>query len=222
MTLLDTRHGELTQRFLASRALTERLAAPLSPEDQTAQSMPDCSPTKWHRAHTSWFYEEFVLRADVPGSGYDWYDASFRYLFNSYYEAVGPRHPRPERGLVTRPGAAEVGAYRDHVERAVAALLEQDPARALRELVELGINHEQQHQELLVMDAKHLLSKHAFGPALIERVWPGGEPSASSQSWKPRSVNDSPSTSRRVSRSRWIRSRPSTYDEGYVGLSCRA
>src|SRR3954468_18771455 len=103
--------------FLAERALTEQLAAPLSPEDQTAQSMPDASPTKWHRAHTSWFYEEFVLDRD-----YEPFDASFRYLFNSYYEAVGPRHPRPERGLVTRPGVEEVGRYRAHVTDAVEAL----------------------------------------------------------------------------------------------------
>ncbi len=155
----------LPERFAASRHLTELLAAPLSPEDQTAQSMPDASPTKWHRAHTTWFYEEFVL-----GEGaYEPYDATFRYLFNSYYEAVGPRHPRPERGLVTRPGAAEVGRYRAHVDEAVCALLAAGPAPELLERVELGVNHEQQHQELVVMDAKHLLSRHAFGPAMIER-----------------------------------------------------
>jgi ergothioneine biosynthesis protein EgtB len=164
MSLLEARPVSLTELFTASRALTERLAAFLSAEDQTAQSMPDASPTKWHRAHTTWFYEEFVL-----GKDYEPYDGTFRYLFNSYYEAVGPRHPRPERGLVTRPGVAEVTAYRVHVERAVTALLDHDPATALRELVELGVNHEQQHQELLVMDAKHLLSRHAFGPKLIER-----------------------------------------------------
>jgi ergothioneine biosynthesis protein EgtB len=165
MSVAGTTTVSLTDRFTASRALTEQLAAPLSAEDQTAQSMPDASPTKWHRAHTSWFYEEFVLgsRDDEP------YDASFRYLFNSYYEAVGPRHPRPERGSVTRPGAAEVGRYRKHVDAAVEALLAGDPAAALLTLVELGINHEQQHQELLVMDAKHLLSRHAFGPAMITR-----------------------------------------------------
>jgi ergothioneine biosynthesis protein EgtB len=164
MSLLEARPHSLSERFAASRALTERLAGFLSAEDQTAQSMPDASPTKWHRAHTTWFYEEFVL-----DKGYEPYDATFRYLFNSYYEAVGPRHPRPERGLVTRPGVAEVTAYRVHVERAVTALLDHDPRAALRELVELGVNHEQQHQELLVMDAKHLLSRHAFGPKMIER-----------------------------------------------------
>src|SRR5689334_14122067 len=164
MSLLEAPPLSLLDRYTASRALTERLDAPLSAEDQTAQSMPDASPTKWHRAHTTWFYEEFVL-----GRDYTPYDATFRYLFNSYYEAVGPRHPRPERGLVTRPGVEEVTRFREHVDRAVRALLDHDPATAVLSLVELGINHEQQHQELLVMDAKHLLSRHAFGPAMIER-----------------------------------------------------
>ncbi|MCW2671871.1 MAG: hypothetical protein JWP14_460 [Frankiales bacterium] len=159
------RTSTLTDRFVDSRALTEALAAPLSAEDQTAQSMPDASPTKWHRAHTTWFYEEFVLGS----RHYEPYDASFRFLFNSYYEAVGPRHPRPERGLVTRPGVEEVGRYRRHVNAAVEALLAMDPADAVLALIELGINHEQQHQELLVMDVKHLLSRHAFGPSFITR-----------------------------------------------------
>jgi ergothioneine biosynthesis protein EgtB len=165
MNLVGTTQLPLCDRFTASRSLTERLAAPLSAEDQTAQSMPDASPTKWHRAHTSWFYEEFVL----DSKSYEPYDDSFRYLFNSYYEAVGPRHPRPERGLVTRPGVEEIGRYRDHVSAAVEALLDIGPTDAIRTLVELGINHEQQHQELLVMDAKHLLSRHAFGPAILDR-----------------------------------------------------
>ncbi|MCU1599560.1 MAG: ergothioneine biosynthesis protein EgtB [Frankiales bacterium] len=162
----------LTDRFAQTRALTEGLAAPLSAEDQTAQSMPDASPTKWHRAHTTWFFEEFVL-----GDDYESYDASFRFLFNSYYEAVGPRHPRPERGLVTRPGIEEVGRYRQHVNAAVEELLAMDPSEAVLTLVELGINHEQQHQELLVMDIKHLLSRHAFGPAYISR--PDDQPATS-------------------------------------------
>jgi ergothioneine biosynthesis protein EgtB len=172
MSLVRT--STLTDRFVESRALTEALAAPLSAEDQTAQSMPDASPTKWHRAHTTWFYEEFVLgsRDDEP------FDASFRYLFNSYYEAVGPRHPRPERGLVTRPGVEEVSRYRRHVDDAVGALLAMGPAQAVLTLIELGINHEQQHQELIVMDVKHLLSRHAFGPAYITRGPEDNPPSA--------------------------------------------
>ncbi|MFL6139350.1 MAG: ergothioneine biosynthesis protein EgtB [Frankiaceae bacterium] len=152
--------------FTGVRALTERLAAPLSPEDQTAQSMPDASPTKWHRAHTSWFFEEFLL---APAGGYVPYDETFRYLFNSYYEAVGPRHPRPRRGLVTRPGAQEVGAYRRHVEEAVLGLLDRGLDGGQQAILTLGLHHEQQHQELLVMDAKHLLGGHPFGPAYVER-----------------------------------------------------
>src|SRR3954447_1096613 len=115
----SVRTSTLADRFVDSRELTEALAGPLSAEDQTAQSMPDASPAKWHRAHTTWFYEEFVLGS----RDYEPFDASFRYLFNSYYEAVGPRHPRPERGLVTRPGVAEVGRYRGHVNAAVEELL---------------------------------------------------------------------------------------------------
>ena len=120
MTLTAPTTPSLLARFLDVRALTERLAAPLSAEDQTAQSMPDASPTKWHRAHTSWFFEEFLL--DPVGS-YRPFNPTFRYLFNSYYEAVGPRHPRPQRGLVTRPSVAEVGRYRAHVEQAVVTLI---------------------------------------------------------------------------------------------------
>jgi ergothioneine biosynthesis protein EgtB len=166
MTLAARPTTGLLPSYQEVRALTERLAAPLSPEDQTAQSMPDASPTKWHRAHTSWFFEEFLLE---PAGGYEVFDPTFRYLFNSYYEAVGPRHPRPMRGLVTRPSAREVGRYRAHVDAAVAGLLQDRPESVPHDVVVLGINHEQQHQELLVMDAKHLLSLHPFGPALLQR-----------------------------------------------------
>ena len=165
--------------FAAVRNLTERLAAPLSPEDQTAQSMPDASPTKWHRAHTTWFLEEFVLGPDREPC-----DSTYRYLFNSYYEAVGPRHPRVERGLVTRPGAAEVGDYREQVDASVRELLATGVDPRQRGLLELGLHHEQQHQELLVMDAKHLLSRHAFGPALIERP-DEDDPAPAATSWLP-------------------------------------
>ncbi len=167
MTLTTTDTSVLLDRFEAVRQMTERLALPLSPEDQTAQSMPDASPTKWHRAHVTWFFEEFLLG---PTGGYEPFDHTFSYLFNSYYEAIGPRHPRPERGLVTRPSAGQVGRYRQYVERAVLELVDAGLDDAQCEVLELGINHEQQHQELLVMDALHLLSGHPFAPQMLQRA----------------------------------------------------
>jgi dimethylhistidine N-methyltransferase len=161
------------------RALTERLAAPLSPEDQVVQSMPDASPTSWHRAHTTWFFEEFLLGpAGMPA-----YDATFRYLFNSYYEAVGPRHPRAQRGLITRPGTAEIARYRRYVDEQLMRLCDDGPSPEQAEVLVLGMNHEQQHQELLVMDAKHLLSRHPFGPAYAERP-PDPSTSATPLTWR--------------------------------------
>jgi ergothioneine biosynthesis protein EgtB len=157
---------DLRTGFDEVRALTERLAALLSAEDQQVQSMPDASPTKWHRAHTTWFWEEFLLGP----AGIEPYDPAFRYLFNSYYEAVGPRQPRARRGLVTRPSVAEVGRFREHVDAAVRGLLDRGLDDRQAGIVQLGLNHEQQHQELLVMDAKHLLAQHPFGPALVERA----------------------------------------------------
>src|SRR5690242_6079479 len=109
------------QRFADIRTFTEELAEPLSAEDQTVQSMPDASPTKWHLAHTTWFFETFVLA--VHARGYRVFDPAYEYLFNSYYEAVGPRHPRPQRGMISRPGVAEIMAYRRHVSNAMGELL---------------------------------------------------------------------------------------------------
>ncbi|TDT15845.1 ergothioneine biosynthesis protein EgtB [Ilumatobacter fluminis] len=145
-------------RFAATRGLTELLAAPLSPEDQTVQSMPDVSPTKWHRAHVTWFFETFVL--DRFADGYEAYDEAYRMLFNSYYEGVGPKFSRARRGLLSRPGANEVGKYREFVDAAMDDLLAgaTDDDTDLLTLVELGVHHEQQHQELLLMDIKHVLS----------------------------------------------------------------
>ena len=165
--LLTSTIPDLSVQLLAVRDLTERLAAPLSAEDQTAQSMTDASPTKWHRAHTSWFFEEFVLG---PAGDYRVFDPSYRYLFNSYYEAVGPRHPRPHRGLVTRPGITEIARYRIYVQEELVRRLSAGSLddRGL-DLVELGCHHEQQHQELLLMDAKHLLAGHPFNPVYIDR-----------------------------------------------------
>lgn len=166
-------------RFLGVRSRTEELAAPLSAEDQTVQSMPDASPTKWHLAHTTWFFETFVLRPYA--SGYRVCDPRYEYLFNSYYEAVGPRHPRPQRGLITRPGVEEVLAYRRHVTAAMVDFLETD--RAAGELVELGLHHEQQHQELILMDIKHALSMNPVRPA-YRAARPGLTPAASALSWR--------------------------------------
>ena len=153
----------IRDRFFAARALTESLAAPLSAEDQTVQSMPDVSPTKWHRAHTTWFFETFLLAARLEG--YQPFHPAYGYMFNSYYEGVGGRYPRHDRGLVSRPGIEEIAAYRMSVDRAMTALLEGPVDEATTGLVELGIQHEQQHQELLLMDIKHVLSRNPLLPA---------------------------------------------------------
>ena len=165
----------LRERFRTVRAASLALAAPLSAEDQCIQSMPDASPTKWHLAHTTWFFETVLLQPHAVD--YRPFDARFHYLFNSYYEALGPRHPRPQRGLLTRPSLDEVHAYRRHVDEAVLALLATPQAldwAAIEPIVALGLNHEQQHQELLLTDILHALScnpllpayKPASGPAL--------------------------------------------------------
>jgi ergothioneine biosynthesis protein EgtB len=157
--------ASLAHRYVALRNATEALAAPLSAEDQTVQSMPDVSPTKWHRAHTTWFFETFLLLPHLPG--YRPFHPAYGYLFNSYYEAVGPRHPRPERGLLSRPGIAGIANYRTHVDAAMGGLLAAPDrsAGAVAALVELGLHHEQQHQELLLMDIKHVLSLNPLQPA---------------------------------------------------------
>ncbi len=157
--------NSLSARYAAVRQHTLKLAAPLSAEDQCVQSMPDTSPTKWHLAHTSWFFENVVLLPHLPG--YQVFDASFAYLFNSYYEALGPRHPRPQRGLLTRPALSQVLAFREHINVGMQQLLLNEsklPREALA-LIELGLNHEQQHQELLLTDALHLLSCNPLLPA---------------------------------------------------------
>jgi ergothioneine biosynthesis protein EgtB len=164
----------LSGRYRDVRAFTERLAEPLSAEDQTVQTMPDVSPTKWHRAHTTWFFETFVLAEHQPG--YRPFDPAYAFLFNSYYEAVGPRHARVERGVLTRPGIAEVAAYRRTVDEAMASLLDGDVSDRVAELVELGLNHEQQHQELLLMDIKHVLGANPTRPAYRPPPAPGRGP----------------------------------------------
>jgi ergothioneine biosynthesis protein EgtB len=179
-TMATTDPQTLRARYEEVRAHTEALADPLSPEDQTVQSMPDVSPTKWHRAHTSWFFETFLLEPSLPG--YVAFHPDYAYLFNSYYEGVGDRYPRPQRGVVSRPGAEEVGDYRRHIDEAMYRLLDRRPCEQAG-LVELGLHHEQQHQELLLMDIKHVLSCNPMQP-----VYGLASPSASRVSGSPSTV----------------------------------
>ncbi|MEA2791359.1 MAG: hypothetical protein QOG73_3765 [Acetobacteraceae bacterium] len=160
----SSRSDDLTQRLRVVRRATETLVADLTDEDQCVQSMPDASPAKWHRAHTTWFFEQFVLVPHVPG--YRVFDPTFCFLFNSYYEEVGPRHPRPSRGLLTRPAGSEVTQFRRHVD---AALVEALPSLApkVRKIVELGLHHEQQHQELLLTDLLHAFAANPLFPAML-------------------------------------------------------
>jgi ergothioneine biosynthesis protein EgtB len=156
-------------RYRAVRAHTEALAAPLHAEDQVVQSMPDVSPTKWHRAHVTWFFETFVLSEHAPS--YTPANAAYRFLFNSYYEQVGEQYPRPRRGLVTRPTVAEVGEYRARVDDTMCALItgaDDDTWSLVAPKLELGLQHEQQHQELLLMDIKHVLSCNPLDPLYDE------------------------------------------------------
>jgi ergothioneine biosynthesis protein EgtB len=156
-------------RYNDVRARSALLAAPLSAEDCALQSMPDASPVKWHLAHTTWFFETFVLAPHVRH--YAGFDARFRMLFNSYYNAVGERPPRPERGLISRPDLARVLAYRAHVDAAMRDLLSRPLPHSLTALIELGLNHEQQHQELILTDVKHLLAANPLRPVYQPR-WP--------------------------------------------------
>jgi ergothioneine biosynthesis protein EgtB len=154
------------EHFRTVRAETERRAAPLSPEDQVVQSMPDASPTKWHRAHTTWFLEQFLLVPRLPD--YRAFDEQFAYLFNSYYVAAGPRHARPRRGLLTRPDCEQVEAFREHVDAGVQRLLDTAAESELADItriVEIGLHHEQQHQELLLTDILHAFAQNPLAPA---------------------------------------------------------
>ncbi len=167
--------------FCAARAETERRAAPLSAEDQVVQSMPDVSPTKWHRAHVTWFFEQFLLLPFAPS--YRSFDERFGFLFNSYYVAAGPRQARPQRGLITRPGVAETTTYRAHVDAAVAELIEttQELERVLP-IVEIGLHHEQQHQELMLTDLLHAFAQNPTNPAYDPHWrWPSAKRSGSKE-----------------------------------------
>jgi ergothioneine biosynthesis protein EgtB len=154
--------GNLSNRFRSVRAATLALTAPLSPEDQVVQSMPDASPVKWHLAHTTWFWETFIL---VP-AGVAAFDPAYAFLFNSYYDALGARHPRPQRGLLTRPDLEGVLRYRAYVDEQMQALLDRGGLDApARDLVALGLAHEEQHQELLLTDVLHLFAQNPLKPA---------------------------------------------------------
>src|SRR5277367_4353046 len=155
--------SDLTRFYRAVRQSSQALIAPLSDADATVQSMPDASPAKWHLAHTTWFFESFVL---VPHlSGYRIFDEYFNFLFNSYYETVGSRHPRPRRGLLTRPSLETILTYRQHVDAGIEKLLRENSSARVRQLVELGCQHEQQHQELLLTDVLHLFAQNPLKPA---------------------------------------------------------
>jgi ergothioneine biosynthesis protein EgtB len=163
--------SSLAEQYRATRRLTEALCAPLGEADATIQSMEDASPAKWHLAHTTWFFETFLLRDRLPG--YRLFDESWPFLFNSYYEAEGERIPRPRRGMLSRPTMAEIRKWRAHVDAAMLGLFG-DPAAA--GLIELGIAHEQQHQELLLTDIKHALFQNPLGPAMwADPPSPSGE-----------------------------------------------
>jgi ergothioneine biosynthesis protein EgtB len=176
--------SDLLARFVRVRAASEQLAARLTPEDQTIQSMPDVSPTKWHLAHVSWFFETFLLQPFL--TGYRVFDPAYAYLFNSYYEAAGPRHPRPQRGLLSRPSCNEVLRYRRHVTDAIVHLATQADdeiwSKKVAPLVTLGIAHEEQHQELILMDIKHVFSANPLKPAYKTPV-PAGRTQARPILW---------------------------------------
>ncbi len=170
------------EHFLAVRARTEALAAPLSPEDMVVQSMPDVSPTKWHLGHTTWFFETFILGKFDPD--YKVFDEAYNYLFNSYYNAVGERQPRPSRGMLTRPPLTEVMSYRNYVTEAMEKLLAREANPEIQTLLELGCHHEQQHQELLLTDIKHVLSCNPLKPAYRD-FKPDSGKRAAALNWHP-------------------------------------
>lgn len=165
MSSNQDRVGSLADRLFETRRLSLELVSPLSAEDMTVQAMEDASPTKWHLAHSTWFFETFVLESHLQA--YQPFDETFGYCFNSYYESLGARQPRPQRGLLTRPSLGRVLTYRDHVDRALERLLTRSlsPDSEVLRLVEIGVNHEQQHQELLLADILALFAAHPTPPA---------------------------------------------------------
>jgi ergothioneine biosynthesis protein EgtB len=172
--------GLWSARFQTVRAASLALAEPLSDEDCCAQSMPDASPIKWHLAHTTWFFETFIL--ERMEHGFKPFHAAFRVLFNSYYNGVGEKHPRPHRGLLTRPSMAEVRAYRANVDERMAMQISAGITPELASLITLGLQHEQQHQELMLTDVKHLLAQNPLMPAYRPVPPPAADP-AGPLSW---------------------------------------
>jgi formylglycine-generating enzyme required for sulfatase activity len=160
----------VARRYARVRARTKALAGPLSAEDAMVQSMPEASPAKWHLAHTTWFFEEFVLGRFDPT--HRWRNPGWRVLFNSYYEGVGPRHPRPARGVLSRPSLDEVLAWRAAVDEGVLSLLHRTEGESALEAALLGTHHEEQHQELLLTDAQHALFSNELRPAYLDRTLP--------------------------------------------------
>ena len=173
----------LVEAYLAVRNETERRAGPLSPEDQLIQSMPDASPAKWHRAHTTWFFEQFLLGEHCEG--YQPFHPDYAFLFNSYYVSAGPRHARHQRGHLTRPSADEVSAYRRHVDAAVVKFFQtagEERLAKLAPLVEVGLNHEQQHQELMLTDILHAFAQNPIPPA-YDPAWRFPASQRSAEEW---------------------------------------
>jgi len=163
-------HSSFAERYLSVRRTTERLCAPLTAEDQLVQSTPEASPTKWHQAHTTWFFETFVLKPHAPG--YRAFDERFTYLFNSYYKQLGEHPNRLTRSYLSRPSLEAVNRYRAYVDEHMMCCIESEPATELAALVEIGLNHEQQHQELILADAKHVLWSNPLRPAYREQRVP--------------------------------------------------
>ncbi len=166
----DDRYGIKTN-YLNMRKQTVLLAAPLSPEDQTIQTMPDVSPTKWHLAHTSWFFETFILKPFLPS--YEEKSAAYDYLFNSYYEQIGPKWPRPQRGLLSRPSVSEIQDYRLYIDQNMASLIDKTSSKnwdQISSLILLGLHHEWQHQELLLTDIKHVIAHNPMRPSIYSKA----------------------------------------------------
>jgi ergothioneine biosynthesis protein EgtB len=171
------------ERLFETRGLSLELAQPLSPEDMTVQPMDDASPTKWHLAHVTWFFETFILVKHLPS--YRTFDPDFNYCFNSYYESQGPRQPRPRRGVLTRPSSERVLAYRAHVDEGLAKLMARgvSPGSEITRLIEVGINHEQQHQELLLTDILALFAANPLRPAYRAVRLAGDASAAEAMRW---------------------------------------